>query len=391
MSNVILHVDMDAFYASVEIRDNPELAGKPVIVGGSPQGRGVVAAASYAARQFGVHSAMPMAQAMRLCPQAVILRPRIDHYAEVSQQIRAIFYQFTPQIEPLSLDEAFLDVTASQRLLGNGEAIARAIKNTIKNELGLIASVGVAPNKFVAKIASDIHKPDALVVVAPDSVQAFLDPLPVSRLWGAGKITVAQFERMGVRTIAQVRRLTENLLVTQLGKWGTQLWELAHGRDPRAVISDSQAKSISHETTFATDISDTNILEATLLQLTEQVAARLRYSGLTGKTIQLKLRYPDFKTITRAYSLEQASDSTDVLWQTARNLFRANWQAGQPLRLIGMGVSNLADEQDHLPEQGDLFAGNATRHRTLDAITDTINKKYGAATVHRGRFNYEQD
>jgi DNA polymerase-4 len=209
---------MDAFYASVEIRDAPALLGKPVIVGGAPQGRGVVAAASYAARKFGVHAAMPMAQALRLCPHAVLIRPRIDYYAVISQQIRAIFARFTPEIEPLSLDEAFLDVTASERLFGSGEQIARAIKQAVHTDLQLVASVGVAPTKFVAKIASDIHKPDALVVVPAQQVHAFLDPLPVSRLWGAGKATVAQFEKLGVRTIGQVRQLPAALLVTHFGQ-----------------------------------------------------------------------------------------------------------------------------------------------------------------------------
>lgn len=387
----ILHVDMDAFYASVEIRDNPSLSDKPVIVGGSPQSRGVVSAASYLARKFGVHSAMPMSQAIRLCPQAVIVRPRIDYYAEVSQQIRAIFNRFTPEIEPLSLDEAFLDVSASEKLFGTGEQIAMAIKTAIRDELGLVASVGVAPNKFVAKIASDIRKPDALVVVAPNEVQPFLDPLPVSRLWGAGKATVAQFEKLGIRTIAQLRQLSESLLVMHLGKWGAHLWQLAHGVDSRPVESDSQAKSISHETTFAVDVGDTAVLEAWLLHLTEQVAARLRAAELLGKTIQLKLRYPDFKTITRAYSLEQPTDVTDILWQTTRELFHANWKGAPPLRLIGIGVSQLSFRDIPAPSQGDLFQRNAPRARALDSITDTINQKYGASTVHRGRFTKEHD
>lgn len=391
VARVILHVDMDAFYASVEVRDNPALRGKPVIVGGSIQGRGVVSAASYEVRRYGVHSAMPMATALRLCPQAICIAPRIDHYAAISQQIHAIFARYTPQIEPLSLDEAFLDVTASERLFGSGEQIARAIKDTIQKELQLIASVGVAPSKFVAKIASDIEKPDALVSVRAEQVQIFLDPLPVSRLWGAGKTTVAAFERMGVRTIAQVRCLSEQLLVSQFGKWGTQLWQLAHGLDSRPVVSDGQAKSISHENTFAHDIRRANILEACLLQLTEQVAARLRQQGVQGKTVQLKLRYPDFKTITRARTLDHYTNSTTRLWQVTKALFHANWSAGQAIRLIGMGVTNFQDTDNPAPIQGDLFMQDTTRQRTLDTITDTINAKFGAATLHRGRFNTNSD
>ncbi len=376
---------MDAFYASVEIRDNPALLGKPVIVGGPAHGRGVVSAASYAARKFGVHSAMPMSQALRLCPDAILIRPRIDHYAAVSQQIRAIFARFTPEIEPLSLDEAFLDVTACERLFGSGAQIGQAIKSAIKDELQLIASVGVAPTKFVAKIASDIHKPDALVIVSVQQVQAFLDPLPVSRLWGAGKATVAQFEKLGIRTIGQVRQLPAALLIAHFGQWGAHLWQLAQGNDPRQVESETQAKSISHETTFALDVSEASVLEGWLLHLTEQVASRLRAYGLQGKTVQLKLRYPDFRTITRAHTLSQPTDATDVLWQITRDLFHANWSAHQPLRLIGMGVSQFYSQDDPAPVQGDLFGRTDPRRRALDAIADTINNKYGAATLHRGK------
>jgi len=390
-ARVILHVDMDAFYASVEVRDNPALRGRPVIVGGPVQGRGVVSAASYEVRRYGVHSAMPMVTALRLCPQAVCLAPRIDYYAAVSEQIHAIFARFTPQIEPLSLDEAFLDVTASARLFGSGEKIAQAIKQAIQQELQLVASVGVAPSKFVAKVASDIEKPDALVSVRAEQVQAFLDPLPVSRLWGAGKTTVAVFERMGVRTIAQVRSLSEQMLLSQFGKWGTQLWQLAHGHDPRPVISDGQAKSISHENTFAQDVSRAYILETYLLQLTEQVAARLRQQGLQGKTVQLKLRYPDFKTITRARTLDNYTDSTTLLWQVVKALLHANWSVGQPIRLIGMGVSQFQNRDNPTAVQGDLFMQDDARQRTLDTITDTINAKFGAAMLHRGRFTVDNE
>ncbi len=391
ITRAILHVDMDAFYASVEIRDNPALHGKPVIVGGSVQGRGVVAAASYEVRRYGVYSAMPMVTALRLCPQAVCIAPRIDHYAAISQQIRAIFARYTPQIEPLSLDEAFLDVTASERLFGSGATIAQAIKQAIKRELQLVASVGMAPSKFVAKIASDIKKPDALVVVSDKQVQTFLDPLPVSRLWGAGKTTVAMFERMGVRTIAQVRCLSEQMLLAQFGKWGTQLWQLAHGLDPRPVVSDGQAKSISHETTFAQDVNRADVLETCLLQLTEQVAARLRQQAVQGKTVQLKLRYPDFKTITRAHTVDNYTDSTSNLWQVTKALFHANWSAPQAIRLIGMGVSHFHDPDNPVAVQSDLFKQDVTRQRTLDMITDTINAKYGAATLHRGRFSVDNE
>ncbi len=380
----ILHVDMDAFYASIEIRDNPVLRGKPVIVGGAPERRGVVSAASYDARKFGVHSAMPMARAVRLCPQAIRLPPRLEVYAEVSQQIRDIFARYTPQFEPLSLDEAFLDVTACEKLFGGAESIARAIKTAIHDELSLIASVGAAPNKFIAKIASDINKPDGFVIVDPGQVQAFLDPLPVSRLWGAGKATVAVFERMGIRSIGQLRRQSVPWLRTHFGRQGEQLWQLAHGIDEREVISDSQAKSISHETTFAEDIHDQDVIEAWLFHLTEQVAWRLRCNDLLGRTLQLKLRFPDFKTITRSHTLIEATHTTNILWQIVRQLLRDNWQGTPALRLIGMGVSGLEDDKQQV-QQGDLFQPELVRQTRVDAVTDEVNARFGANTLQRGR------
>ncbi|MBI1422610.1 MAG: DNA polymerase IV [Gammaproteobacteria bacterium] len=380
----ILHVDMDAFYASIEIRDNPALRGKPVIVGGAPERRGVVSAASYAARKFGVHSAMPMARALRLCPQAIRVPHRMGVYAEVSQQIRDIFARYTPQCEPLSLDEAFLDVTACEKLFGGAVAIARSIKQAIREELDLVASVGVAPNKFIAKIASDVNKPDGFVVVAPEQVQAFLDPLPVSRLWGAGKATVAVFERMGIRTIGQLRRQSASWLITHFGRHGEHMWQLAHGVDSREVISDAQAKSISHETTFAEDVADPAVLEAWLLHLTEQVAWRLRRAEMYGRTIQLKLRYPDFKTITRSHTLTEATQSTDPLWQIVRQLFRDNWQGSPAIRLIGMGVSGLQGNDTHM-QQADLFAQTAPGKTKVDTLTDQINARFGPSTLQRGR------
>jgi len=380
----ILHVDMDAFYASVEIRDNPALRGKPVIVGGSPQRRGVVAAASYAARSFGVHSAMPMARALALCPQAVLITPRLAVYAEVSSQIREIFARYTPYIEPLSLDEAFLDVSDCEKLFSGARTIATAIKQAIRDELELVASVGVAPNKFLAKIASDINKPDALVVVDADGVRGFLDPLPVGRLWGAGRATVAVFERMGIRSIGQLRRQSEAWLVSHFGKQGSHLWQLAHGIDNREVISDAQAKSISHETTFGEDLRDREALEAWLLHLTEQVAWRLRRAGLRGRVVQLKLRFPDFKTITRSHTLSEASASTDTLWQTARRLFRANWPGTPAIRLIGIGVAGLSDAQA-LQIQADLFTAASEKSLQVDALTDAINMRFGPSTLQRGR------
>ncbi len=381
---------MDAFYASVEVRDDPALAGKPLVVGGSPQGRGVVAAASYEARRFGVHSAMPMASALRRCPQLIVLPVRMARYAQISQQIRAIFERYTPIIEPLSLDEAFLDVAASERLFGPAEAIAARIKAEIRAELELVASVGVAPNKFLAKLASDLGKPDGFLRIDPNGVQAFLDPLPVTRLWGVGKAAAATFERLGVATVAQARALGPEVLSHYFGKHGRDLWELAHGRDERPVVSDAEAKSISHETTFDTDIRDPEVLRAILLQLTEQVAWRLRRHGLRGRTVHLKARLADFTTLTRSQTLAAPTDVTQELWQTVRRLFDERLPAGKPaLRLIGMGVSGFGD--DRPPAQADLFAQasyepapGGTRERALDRVADSINERFGPATLKRG-------
>lgn len=378
----ILHVDMDAFYASIEERENPQLKGKPVIVGGSAQGRGVVAAANYAARKFGIHSAMPMVIALRLCSEVVRLPVRMSLYAEVSQQIRDIFARYTPQIEPLSLDEAFLDVTASEKLFSSAQTIAQAIKQDIKQELDLVASVGMAPNKFIAKIASDINKPDGYVVVDPGGVQAFLDPLPVSRLWGAGKVTVALFEKMGIRTIGQLRRQSKDWLLSHFGQFGDHLWRLANGIDDRDVISEGQAKSISHETTFAVDLTNKSVLSAWLLHLTEQVASRLRRYELKGRTVTLKLRHHDFKTVTRSHTLSVETDNTDQLWQVTRKLFDDNWNGKTPIRLIGMGVSGLNALHESM-QQGDLFMNESTTK--IDQLADSINSRFGPSTLQRGR------
>jgi DNA polymerase-4 len=378
---MILHVDMDAFYASVEERDRPELAGKPLIVGGTPEGRGVVAAANYAVRKFGVHSAMPTATALKLCPHAVVLRPRLDRYAEVSATIRELFVKYTPLVEPLSLDEAFLDVTGSEELFGTAVEIANTLKQDIRESLKLVASVGVAPNKFLAKIASDLDKPDGLVVVDPNRVQEFLAPLPVGRLWGVGRVTGRALEQLGVSTIGQLRCLPVEQLRRQFGRSGEHLWELAHGIDNRAVIPDRDAKSISHETTFPADIDDHDVLRACLLELTEQVARRLRQQSLRGRVVQIKLRFADFRTITRSKKLPQPTASTDVLWQAAADLLVASLDGShRPLRLLGMGASGI--EHSRL-QQRSLF-DDSPRRSQLDVVADTIRDRFGTEALRRG-------
>jgi DNA polymerase-4 len=380
---MILHVDMDAFYASVEERDNPRLVGQPVIVGGTPEQRGVVAAANYEARRFGVHSAMASATARRLCPQAIVLPPRMKDYADASRQIRAIFERYTPLVEPLSLDEAFLDVTGSEHLFGSAETIGRRIKEDIRGEVRLVASVGVAPNKFLAKIASDAHKPDGFVVVRSETVQQFLDPLPVGRLWGVGRVTGHTFQRLGIETIGQLRTLSLAVLEQLAGRTGARLWNLAHGIDDRQVIPDREAKTISHETTFANDIAEPETLRAWLLELTEQVARRLRRHELSGRTVHIKVRSTDFHTLTRARTLVRPTNVTQELWHATAELFSQRVLAEcLPVRLLGMGVSGLqtggrsqqqlCDDEDH------------RKHGQLDAVADAIQDRFGGNAIGRG-------
>jgi DNA polymerase IV len=387
---MILHVDMDAFYASVEIRDNPGLAGLPVIVGGTPEGRGVVCAASYEARKYGVHSAQPAATALRLCPQAVVIRPRMSYYAEVSHQIFEILLRYTPLVEPLSLDEAFLDVSGSEPLFGTAPQIARKIKDDVSREVGLIASVGVAPNKFLAKIASDLEKPDALVVVDPAKVQEFLDPLPVGRLWGVGRVTGGVFERLGIRTIAQVRQMPVEVRREHFGQFGEHLWDLTHGRDDRRVIPDREAKSISHETTFAIDIEDMDVLRARLLELTELVGARLRPLNLKGRTVQLKLRYANFETITRSVTLDHPTDVTQEIWQAASMMLRDRLPKRRlSVRLIGVGVHGF---EAAVAEQRTLFPTDIEKPKAgIDSVTDQIRAKFGSGALKRGMFLDQPD
>lgn len=384
MARQIIHVDMDAFYASVEIRERPELADRPVIVGGRPERRGVVSAANYIARRFGVHSAMPTSMALRRCPQAVLLPPRHSFYSEVSQKIHDIFQRYTDQIEPIALDEAFLDVTGSVRLFGPAPEIGRAIKQAIGQELRLVASVGVAPNKYLAKLASDINKPDGFVVVREEEAADFLAPLPVSRIWGVGKVALQRFEKLGIRTIGQLRHYSPQLLRQHFGRSGEQFLMLARGLDERPVVSEHEARSISNETTFAVDITDQEVLRQWLHALTEQVGYRLRASGLKGRTVQIKVRLADFTTLTRSQSLPDVTDITAEIWQAAQYLFtRRLPRPLGPVRLVGVGVSKLGDEGAVQP---DLFAaGERERQRLLDSLMDRMQARFGKAAIRRGK------
>lgn len=379
---MILHCDMDAFYASVEERDQPELVGQPVIVGGSPEKRGVVSAANYVARNYGVHSAMPASTAHRLCPHGVFLPPRISYYAEVSRQIRDIFERLTPLVEPLSLDEAFLDVTGSEQLFGPAAEIGRKIKQLVREETSLIVSVGVAPNKFLAKIASDFKKPDGFMVVQPEHVQEFLNPLPIERLWGVGKQGSKVFQRLGIRTIGELRRYPVEILSSHFSSQGEHLWQLAHGIDDDPVVSEREAKSISHETTFEQDIDDLDVLRAWLVDLTEQVGWRLRRHGLRGRVVHLKVRFADFSLITRSQTLPEPTDITHELWRVADTMLCQRLPTGHlPIRLVGMGVSGF-DTTGMV--QGLLFDQDERKKQAgLDTAADQIRQRFGQSALRR--------
>ncbi|HEX9205660.1 MAG TPA: DNA polymerase IV [Candidatus Deferrimicrobiaceae bacterium] len=336
----ILHLDLDAFYASVEVLDNPGLRGKPVIVGGSEQ-RGVVSAASYESRKFGVHSAMPVATAKRLCPEGIFLPVRMERYREVSERVFSIFRRFTPLVEPLSIDEAFLDVTGCERLFGSAEEVARKIRAAVRQETGLTVSAGVAPNKFLAKIASDLGKPDGLTVVPPGKEIEFLDPLPVAKLWGVGKVTERELHRMGVRTIGDLRRVPAGTLTRAFGAGGEHLRRLAHGVDDRPVETEHEAKSIGHEDTYEHDLRERGAMRRELLSLSDRVSARLRRHGLKGRTVNLKVKYADFVQVTRAATLSDPTDDGGSLYRVALDLL-GNTEAGaRPVRLLGISVSKL--------------------------------------------------
>jgi DNA polymerase IV len=346
----ILHVDMDAFYASVEQRDDPALRGRPVIVGGRPDSRGVVAACSYEARKFGVHSAMPSVTAGRLCPQAVFVRPRMSHYVAVSREIRGVFDEVSALVEPLSLDEAYLDVTENKLGMQGAAELAQWIRARIRERTGLTASAGAGPCKLVAKIASDVNKPDGLCVVPPDQVADFLAPLPVTRLWGVGPATARRLAEIGIKTVADVRTRSLPQLESRLGRYGELLLRLAWGDDRREVHSHRVRKSRGSETTFAHDISDLSDLCETLVQQCEEIAAELAASHTRARTATLKLRYANFKTITRSRTFDEPFDDARLLYRAARELLFHGTEAGQkPVRLIGISVSSLIGEGE--PEQ----------------------------------------
>jgi len=373
---------MDAFYASVEQRDNPELRGKPLVVGGTTN-RGVVAAASYEVRKYGVRSAMPIAEAMRRCPQLIRVAPRMSHYKDVSTQIFDVFREYTPLVEGLSLDEAFLDVTASRALHGSGPNIARSIKKTVRERTQLTASVGVAENKLVAKIASDLDKPDGLAIVTAGNCRETLDPLPVSVIPGIGRQTLTRLHAVNIKTIADLRLAPDHDLESIFGRFAQRTRERASGIDNRPVVSDREEKSVSAEETFDVDLSDRQQMDRELLALSETTSRRLRKSQLQAGTIQVKIRQSDFQTFTRQKSLQPPTNNTDQIFAIARELLTA-WLESNPdarIRLLGVGSSKLSPA-----EQRDLFDFDGdSAPDGVDKALDEIQDRFGSASVGRAR------
>lgn len=379
----ILHVDMDAFYASVEQLDHPELRGRPVLVGYAGP-RGVVAAASYESRTFGCRSAQPMAVALRRCPHVAVMPVRFARYREISQRVFGILETCTPLVEPLSLDEAFLDVTASQRLLGEPEQIARRIKEEVRSTTGLTASVGLSGNKFLAKLASDLQKPDGLCVIRPEEAEATLAPLAVTRLWGVGPKTAARLAGIGIKTIGDLRKLSPEILAARVGAEEAEHYRrLSAGLDDRPVVPDREAKSIGQEQTFGADVSDPQFVRDVLLEQTEQVGRRVRKHRLRARAVVVKIRFGEFQTITRRCTLADATDETASLWQAARALFGA-WakDSFRPVRLIGMSATEFTTGASQLPLFDDP---QSQKQRRLDSVLDQISGKFGVDAIRRGR------
>lgn len=400
-TNTIIHLDMDAFFAAIEVLDNPALAGKPVVVGAPHNRRGVVATASYEARKYGIHSAMPSRTAFKLCPHAIFVPPRGERYGEISDRLMGILEQFTPFVEAISVDEAFMDVKGVLHFWGTPRALAQAMKDRIRGELGLTASVGVARNKFLAKIASDLRKPDGLTEVPEDdaAVIAFLAPLPVNRIFGVGKVTEAQLHRAGIRTIGDVQRRDEKTLSGLLGEsWARHVWQLAHGIDSRELTLSWEEKSISNETTFDEDIVSPEVMRQTIIELAENVGRRLRRAGKLARTADIKVRFADFSTFSRQCSAPVPFDSDRELIRSVLGLLE-KVRIRQAVRLLGVGVSNLvspggeaaqSDGQTLLFKQDD-FNPDRPRNARLDRAVDRLRQVYGRRILKRGNWQSSAD
>ncbi|MDD5591137.1 MAG: DNA polymerase IV [Dehalococcoidales bacterium] len=378
----IMHIDLDSFFVSVEQVLNPELKGKPVVVGGKPDRRGVVATASYEARAFGLHSGMPLATAVRLCPEAIFIEGNFARYREFSRKFMAIINEFSPSIEPMGLDEAYLDVTGFESIHGSIRQMADRMKQRIRSELGLCASVGIANCKVVAKIASELSKPDGLLEVTPGEEKDFLAPLPVEKLPGVGKQTLKIIKGLGVYTVGGLSRMSPRALKTHLGSAGEMLYRFANGIDDRQVLPPGEAKSISRESTFGEDTRDLSYLEATLWVQSEKVGADLRKKGKQAKCVTLKLRYADFSTITRSRTLNEGVDTDRAIFETGIGLLeRALAKEKQAVRLIGIGVSKLVEAS----RQTMLFAPSDRKLEELNKAIDSIRNKHGFDAIHTGR------
>ncbi|MEJ2021846.1 MAG: DNA polymerase IV [Maritimibacter sp.] len=378
----IAHMDCDAFYASVEKRDDPDLAGKPVIIGGGK--RGVVSTACYVARVRGVHSAMPMFQALKLCPDAVVIRPRMEHYVAVSRQIRGFMEELTPSIEPLSLDEAFLDMTGTEKLHHASPAamLARLVKR-MEDELGLSGSIGLSHNKFLAKVASDLDKPRGFSVIGKAETDEFLANRSVSLIWGVGLATKTALERAGIRTFSDLLRWEKEDLHARFGAMGDRLWHLARGQDNRKVSAHHPIKSISNETTFFEDTSDADLLDGHLWRLSEKVSGRAKAKNIAGRIVTLKLKRADFRSLTRRITLSDPTQSADRIYHTARELF-ASVAGEAPFRLIGVGISDLTSG-DGADLSGDLLDPQGSKRRAAERATDAIRAKFGKDAIIKGR------
>jgi DNA polymerase-4 len=386
-TRAILHIDLDAFFVAVERLDNPALIGVPVIVGGRPDVRGVVASASYEARKFGVHSAMPTGTALRLCPQAILVSGHRGRYSEMSDKVMDILGQYTPLLEPLSIDEAFLDVTGTEAHYGPPAQLARTLQDRIQDELKLSASLGVATNKLLAKIASDFKKPHGITVVPPGEEAGFLAPLPIRKLWGVGEVTGRDLSKLGIETVGDLARIPREELIARFGHaWGEGLYRASRGIDDSPVQPEREAKSLSREETFARDIRDAETLRRELLRLSDEVAWRLRRHGLQARTVNLKLRYGDFSTLTRQVTLPDATDSGPVLYAHAVALFDRVWDR-RAVRLVGVGGSNLEQRGRQLR----LFEQEDRRQSQLDAALDRIRAKYGESAIRRASLLDERD
>ena len=383
LTRTVLHIDMDAFFAAVEVLDDSTLKGKPVIVGGSTN-RGVVSTASYEARRFGIHSAMPIFKAKEKCPQGIFLPVKMDRYKEVSKKIMDILKDFTPLVEPVSIDEAYLDITGTEDLLGSPEEIARHIKDRIRKETGLSCSIGIAPNKFLAKVASDMHKPDGVTIISVDEVGAFLSRLPVEKIPGVGKRTVERLRHYGIKAVGDLKRFSKGQLIRWFGRFGSRLHELANGRDDSGVAPEREIKSISAEKTLQSDTKDLTSLKELVVSHAKEVAWRLRQERLKGRTITLKIKFDDFSEVSKRRTINYSTDSTKIISDSAVELL-LDYPLKRKVRLIGVAVSNLEVSKEE--PQASLFVGGGKKEKEqkTDKAMDEIRRKFGGKVIRRGK------